>query len=314
LPTEAIARALPHCVRRKGSVSHAAAWSTEMAEALGSILATIRTHAGFDLTGYKTTPLVSRIQQRMSSRRIADLAEYALLLRTTPAEVETLLRSIPIHVTAFFRDEEAWRCLKHDVIAPLVSVQDGDRPIRAWTAACATGEEAYSLAMLVEEEAAKQSRKVPFQILATDASPDIVARASAGIFRATIGEQLSAERLERHFEKLPKGYRIRKSLRSKIVFAPHHLLSDAPFSDLDLITCRNLLIYLERNERNRVLSLLNSALHIGGYLFLGQGEPLVSSSHGFQPVSERARVYRKIADPAERPPPTRTNPATKASA
>jgi two-component system, chemotaxis family, CheB/CheR fusion protein len=311
---EAIAWALPHCVPRMGSLSHPAAWSTEMAEALGSILATVRAHADFDFSGYKTTPLVSRIQQRMSSCRITNLAEYALLLRTAPAEVEALVRHLPIHVTAFFRDEEAWRRLEHDVIAPLVLVQDGDRPIRAWTAACATGEEAYSLAMLLDEEAAKQSRRVPFQIFAADASPDIVARASSAVFPATIGENLSAERLERHFEKVPKGYRIRKSLRSKMVFAPHHLLSDPPFSDFDLITCRNLLIYLERNERDRVLSLLNSALHIGGYLFLGQGEPLMPASHGFEPVSARARIYRKIATPAERPPLTMITPARKSSA
>jgi two-component system CheB/CheR fusion protein len=265
----------------------------DIAPPLDDILTLIRRQTGFDLSGYKLKPLRWQIQQRMKIRRIEHIDDYEDLLHDDPAELEALIRDIPIHVTEFFRDPEAWEVLAREVIAPLVQTHGGDRPLRVWTPACSSGEEAYSVAMLLAEQASQAEKPVDFQLFATDASFEIVARASRGLFSAAAVETISPERKARFFYTADGAYRIKKSLREKLVFAPQHLLADPPFSDLDMVTCRNLLIYLEPSVQQRLLSLLHASLRMGGTLFLGSGESLPPKQRGFETVSMHWHIYRK---------------------
>lgn len=283
LPPAELARRLPHC-------GVAPAPAGETIARLDEIIGLIRAHAAIDLRGYKTMPLIWRVQQRMDVRRSGSFADYVALLRDDPAELEAVIRGIPIHVTEFFRDPEVWDALSREALAPLVARGGPGALIRAWTPACATGEEAYSLAMLLAEHTAPT--RLDFQIFATDVAPAVLARASAGAFSADAVLPVSPERRARFLYAADGGYRVRRSLREKMVFASQNLLSDPPFSHLDLITCRNLLIYLDTDARDRVLFLLHSALRPGGYLLLGKSEPLLWQE-GFEPVSDRWHLYRK---------------------
>jgi len=300
LPLEGIAAALAACAGHSyDRPLLAASWTDCVAPTLDAILDLIRKQAGFDLRGYKTAPLLWRIHQRMELRRVLSVQDYEALLKDDPAELEALARDISIQVTGFFRDPEAWDTLERDALAPLLAAQMKDRPVRAWTAACCTGEEAYSLAMLLSEHAADDP--FDFQIFATDASPHLVARASQGIFSAKAVAAVSPARRARHFYAADGQYRVNKSLRRKMVFATQDLLADPPLFDLDLVTCRNLLIYLNPAAAKRAVSLLNSALRMGGYLFLGKGEAISPQQQqsGFEVVSHLGSIYRKIGPCAD---------------
>ncbi|MGJ0483361.1 MAG: CheR family methyltransferase [Methylomicrobium sp.] len=205
-----------------------------------------------------------------------------------------MIQSIPIHVTEFFRDPEAWDVLTQSVLIPLIQGYAGNRSLRIWTPACSTGEEAYSLAMLLTEQMEQWEKPVDFRIFATDSSSDIIARASDGVFSTAAIQALSPARRERFFYAADGKYRVKKSLREKLVFAPQHLLADPAFSDLDLVTCRNILIYLKPAAIEQVLTQLHSSLRMGGYLFLGRSESLSPKQHGFEVVSLSWHLYRKI--------------------
>jgi two-component system CheB/CheR fusion protein len=299
LPVDGIARELLAGVPVPAVRTPAAAGQEDIAQPLEEILTLIRRHTGSDMSGYKFSPLFWQIQQRMRARGIDQAYDYAALLRAEPAELETLVRSIPIHVTEFFRDPAAWEALERKVIAPLIREHGGGRPIRVWTPACSSGEEAYSVEMLLAEQIDRLGKPVDFQVFATDASPDIVARARRGVFSAAAIERISPERRARFFYPYGGKYRVKKNLREKLVFAPQHLLVDPPFADMDLVTCRNLLIYLEPYAQQRVVTLLHASLRMGGYLFLGRGESLNPNQAGFEVVSMPLRIYRKAAPLAD---------------
>ncbi len=255
--------------------------------AFTEIVALIRTYSGTDLSKYKSTPLLWRIEYRMRLRRSSSIEGYAALLRDDPAELDVLIRSLPIYTAELFRDAAAWTALGLDVIVPLVA--EREQPIRAWTPSCATGEEAYSLAMLLAEHTSE------FQTFATDVSSAIVGTASTGVFSATAVEQLSEQRRSRFFYPVDGAYRVKRSLREHMVFGPHDLLSDPPFATLDLVTCRNLLRYLGPQASERVIAVLHAALRPGGYLFLGNSEVLPPEA-GFEAVSLPWRIYRKAGE------------------
>jgi two-component system, chemotaxis family, CheB/CheR fusion protein len=293
MPLGALAQELIACAAPDYVRSSTASWADDVTKALDGIIDLIRTKAGFDLTGYKTTPLLWRIQRRMELRRVPLFRDYEALLHDDVAELETLIRGIPIHVTEFFRDAPSWKVLQRDVI-PKAFAEAGDAPIRAWTPACATGEEAYSLAILLSEHAGTLELPADFQVFATDTAAEIVARAGRGIFKPAALNGLSPERRQRFFYSADGSFRVKRPLRQKMVFAPHDLLGDPPFTGLDLITCRNLLIYLEPDAAERVIYLLHSSLRLGGYLFLGRGESLPSKQRGFEELAPGTRIYRKV--------------------
>ena len=293
MPLGALAQELVACASPSYMRSaSAASWAGDVTAVLESIIKLIRNRAGFDLAGYKTTPLLWRIQRRMEFRRVPLFRDYEALLHDDSAELESLIRGIPIHVTDFFRDAPAWALLQREVI-PRLFAQAKGALVRVWTPACATGQEAYSLAMLLAEHASTLTEPSDFQVFATDAAAEIVARAGRGIFKPAAMSALSAERRQRFFYAADGTYRVKRALREKMVFAPQDLLADPPFSGLDLVTCRNLLIYLEPDAVKRVVYLLHSALHPGGYLFLGKGEALAAKQRGFAELLPSSRIYRK---------------------
>jgi two-component system CheB/CheR fusion protein len=295
LPVGELARELVICTS-PGFVRDACgeSWASDATTALDGMIELIRNKSGFDLTGYKTTPLVWRIQRRMEYRSVPSFSEYEALLRDDAAELETLIRGIPIHVTEFFRDFAVWKELQQQVIPRLFQDARG-RPVRAWTPACASGEEAYSLAVLLAEYASATS-PADFQLFATDVSAEMVARASRGIFRMAAVKNLSDVWRQQHFYMADGAMRVRRELREKMVFAPQDLLADPPFAGMDLVTCRNLLIYLEEDAAARVVHLLHSSLRIGGYLVLGKSESLLLRQRGFKELKAGMRIYCKTGE------------------
>lgn len=293
LPVQAIAQelaaiALSHSHRPDGPD----VWPDQANQALDAILGYIRTQSGFDIAGYKDSPMLWRIQQRMDLRRVVTYEDFEALLKDDPKELDAVIRRIPLQVTEFFHDPEAWDVLDRDVLSAIVAEHREGTPLRIWAPACATGEEAYSTAMLLFDQMAAAGYG-DFQLFATDATPEALHRASRGAFSDSAIAAISKERRSRFFYSADGAWQVKKSLRAKMVFAVHDLLADPPFTGLDLVTCRNFLIDLRPEAVRRTMFLLNAALKVGGYLFLGKGEKLPPRQAGFEPVSLKWRIYRK---------------------
>lgn len=268
---------------------------------LVEIHALLRTRTGRDFRGYRKPTLLRRIQRRMGVAGVIHLGEYAQFLREQRDEAQALANDLMINVTGFFRDPDAWEALRAGAIAPLVEDRPPGQPIRAWVAACASGEEAYSLAILIAEECHRAGKSREVKIFATDTADKSLALARAGIYPAGIEGDIAPERLDRFFDKDDHTYRIKKEIREMVVFAPQNLLQDPPFSRVDLATCRNFLIYLEAETQRRVLSLLSFSVRDGGYLFLGNTESLGAAEQNFDTVSKRWRIYRRVGPLQHRP-------------
>jgi two-component system CheB/CheR fusion protein len=260
---------------------------------LTELLTLVRSRTGHDFTAYKTPTVLRRIQRRMGLIGATELDPYLNYLKAHTVEAEALANDLMINVTGFFRDPEAWEALRESVVRPLVQQRAAGDPIRAWVAACASGEEPYSLAMLVAEEAERAGKKVDMKVFATDTADKSLALARAGVYPDGIEADFPPERLDRFFEKDDHTYRIRKELREQVVFAPQDILRDPPFSRVDLVVCRNLLIYLEPEAQRRALTLMHFALCDGGHLFLGNAETLGQAEELFELVSKRWRIYRR---------------------
>ena len=261
----------------------------------GDVLTLIRARSGHDFRQYKRTTLTRRTHRRMGLAGLESFDDYLVKLRDDPAELQALVRDMMINVTGFFRDPEAWEALDRDVIGPLVQEAAADQAIRAWVPACSTGEEAYTIAMLLAERAETTEKGLQAKIFATDLADNNLAAARRGVYPGSMVESLSAERLDRFFEKTGESYRIKREIRETVVFAPQNLLADPPYSKMDLVSCRNLLIYLEADGQNRVLSLAHFALREGGYLFLGNAELVGQRDHLFSIVSKRWRIYQRTS-------------------
>jgi two-component system CheB/CheR fusion protein len=268
---------------------------------MGEIHALLRTRTGHDFRGYRKATLLRRILRRMGVAGVTELAQYAKVVREQPNEAQSLANDLMINVTGFFRDPEAWEALRAAVIVPLVEARLPGDLLRAWVAACSSGEEAYSLAMLIAEECHRVDKRLEVKVFATDTADRSLALARAGIYPGGIEGDISFERLDRFFDKDEHTYRIKKEIRDMVIFAPQDLLRDPPFSRVDLATCRNLLIYLEPETQRRVVSLLSFAVRDGGYLFLGNTESAGDAERSFELVSKRWRIYRRVGSLQHRP-------------
>ena len=264
---------------------------------LREILAILRTRTRTNFSGYKKPTLLRRIQRRMGLTRLTDMGEYARLLRQSPSEVVSLADDILIHVTGFFRDQEAWAALRKHVIVPLVAQREPDTEVRAWVTACSSGEEAYSLAMALVEEAERADKALTIKVFATDMAQRPLEHARNGLYPGGIESEMDPQRLERFFDKEDGVYRIKPFIRERVIFAPQNVLQDPPFSRLDIISCRNLLIYLEPDVQQRLLQLLHFGLREGGALFLGNSETIAGADDLYELVDKRARIYRRIGAP-----------------
>jgi len=263
-------------------------------DGLNAILALLLTRRGVDFRHYKQATLGRRIERRMGLNHIHKPADYLALLREQPAEVERLGKDLMIGVTAFFRDAGAWEALAQRVLQPLVANAGRQDTIRLWVPGCATGEEAYTLAMLMAEQTAAQNKSVAVQIFASDIDDAALEIARAGQYPIGSAADLSAERLEAFFDKADQDrLTINKALRESVVFAKQNLIADPPFSRLDVVSCRNLLIYLRQSVQDKLLGLFHFALKPGGALLLGGSESLGQRTELFEPIDKSWRLYRR---------------------
>jgi two-component system CheB/CheR fusion protein len=258
-----------------------------------AVLALLKTRLKRDFHYYRRTTLRRRIQRRMGINHLAEIGEYLELIKANPEELQRLAKDLLISVTQFFRDPAAYDLLARLVIPELLHKRDRGDMLRLWVPGCATGEEAYSLAIVLLEAMAREGEHPGLQIFATDIDPDSIRIGRVGHYPDGIVADLSPERLHRFFTRQDDGYRVNKQIRDCLTFAEQNLISDPPFSRLDLISCRNLLIYVEPSVQRQLLSLFHYALNDGGYLFLGSSETVGRRSDLFEKLDKTARLYRR---------------------
>jgi two-component system CheB/CheR fusion protein len=261
-------------------------------EALRAIITGLRHNSGHDFQHYKRATVLRRIERRMQVRATPTLTAYSALLDQDAREYDALLADMLISVTNFFRDREAFEALEREIIPELFKEKKSSDEVRVWVAACATGEEAYSVGMLLLDYASELASPPSLQVFASDIDDDAITTARSGIYPSAIITDVPPVRLRQHFNKDGDRYNVRKNVRDRILFAAHNMLRDPPFSRLDLVTCRNFLIYLNREVQIKVLEMFHFALKPGGYLFLGGSESAESVAEFFIPVDKKNRLYR----------------------
>jgi two-component system CheB/CheR fusion protein len=273
----------------------AASPSLDDPNALRDVLTVLRVRTGQDFSNYKTPTLQRRIERRMTLRDMASLSAYAQLVRQEPEEAVALMKELLISVTNFFRDADVWSALQQRVIPRLFLDKGAHDQVRVWVPGCATGEEAYSVAMLLAEHAFSVSDPPAIQVFATDLDQTAIERARDGLYSESEVADVPEDRLQRFFIHDSRGYRIRRDLRELVLFAMHNVIKDPPFSHLDLICCRNVLIYLNRGIQERVVETFHFALRPGGYLLLGGSE--APDGHGdlFMRLDPDAHIYESRA-------------------
>jgi two-component system CheB/CheR fusion protein len=267
--------------------------------ALEKIFILLRNQSGNDFSLYKRSTIHRRIERRMGLHQLDKIANYVRFLRENPGEVELLFKELLIGVTSFFRDAPAWEHLEKVVLPDLIDARVTAGPgatLRAWVPGCSTGEEAYSLAIVLREAIAakKLSANVSVQIFATDLDGEAIERARIGAYPANIAADVSPERLRKYFVQDDRGFRMSKEIRESVVFAPQNITTDPPFTKLDVLTCRNLLIYLSPELQKRLIPLFHYSLLPRGILFLGSAETVGSFGHLFHPIDGKTRLYRKL--------------------
>ena len=260
---------------------------------LRRIFELLRPASGIDFRHYKLPTIKRRLLRRMALRRLTDVQHYIRLLEETPAEVRSLYQDLLIHVTRFFREPDSFNALAQHVFPKLLDDRREDQPIRAWVSGCATGEEAYSLAISLLEYLHTQRLETRIQIFATDVSDTAIDHARAGVYPASIEADVPPDILRRHFTKVDGSYRVSKTVRDVCVFARQDLAKDPPFSRLDLILCRNVLIYMDVVLQQRLISVFHYALNPTGHLVLGQAETVGSQVGLFSLTDKKFRIYRK---------------------
>ncbi len=264
--------------------------------AVEKICLLLRDYSGNDFTLYKRSTIYRRIERRMGLHQIHDHNQYLRFLREHPQEVEILFNELLIGVTSFFRDPSEWDRLRHEILPGLVTLRASGGVLRAWVPGCSTGEEAYSLAIVFREvlEPIKTLRNINVQIFATDLDRRAIEKARLGIYPENIAADVSPERLRRFFIRDDRGYRVSKDIRETVVFAPQNVLIDPPFTKVDVVSCRNLLIYLSGEVQKRLIPLFHYCLNPGGALFLGTAETVGSFTNLFVPLDGRTRLYRRL--------------------
>jgi chemotaxis methyl-accepting protein methylase len=264
--------------------------------ALAKAVILLRAQTGHDFSLYKRNTLHRRIERRMGIHQIHKLADYVRYLRENSQEVDLLFRELLIGVTSFFRDPAAWIALRDQALPALLAQRSPAQALRAWVPGCSTGEEAYSLAIVLQEavEAVQSKQQFRIQIFATDLDRDAIDRARQGVFPENIAADVSEERLKRFFTKADRGYHVRKEIRELVIFAPQNLIMDPPFTKLDLLSCRNLLIYLSPEVQKKLIPLFHYSLSPGGLLVLGSAESIGGATHLFVPLGGKSRIFRRM--------------------
>jgi two-component system CheB/CheR fusion protein len=279
---------------------HLAAPAAQLEErthnALEKVFVLLRAHTGNDFSLYKQSTIFRRIERRMGLHQIDGIANYVRFLRENPREIDLLFKELLIGVTSFFRDPASWEHLKADVMPALLASRATGGMLRAWVPGCSTGEEAYSLAMVFKEamEPLRPVKNLGLQIFATDLDRDAIEKARQALYPDNIAADVSPERLRRFFVQEERGYRVGKEIREMVVFAPQNIIMDPPFTKLDILSCRNLLIYLSGDLQKKLIPLFHYSLKPGGILFLGSAETVGTMSGLFSPVDGKTRIYRRL--------------------
>jgi two-component system CheB/CheR fusion protein len=249
---------------------------------------------GFDFTGYKRPSLTRRVHKRMQAVGVASYAEFTELLERDPAEFDHLFNTVLINVTAFFRDEVPWEALATDIVPRLLASKQPDEPIRVWSAGCASGEEPYTLAMVLAEAIGHEAFRARVKIYATDVDEHALAIARHATYDAKRTEGIAPDLLDKYFERRDSNYVFRKDLRRFVIFGRNDLVQDSPISRVDLLTCRNTLMYFDAATQSRILARFHFALSDVGYLVLGRAETLLAHSESFTPVDLKRRIFMKV--------------------
>ena len=279
----------------------------ELVGSLTKVFGLLRSQTSHDFSQYKPSTIYRRIERRMAVRQIETIEKYVKYLQQSPTEIDALFRDLLIGVTNFFRDPEAFQALEAQVIPQLVASNSAadsatKEAIRIWICGCSTGEEAYSIAILLREQMDLSRRNITAQIFATDIDSRAIEKARAGVFPIGIASNITPERLSRFFIAEPegRGYRVQKQIRDMVVFAAHDVNKDPPFSKLDLISCRNVLIYLGAELQKKLIPLFHFALRPNGFLFLGSSEGINDYNDLFSTLDRKAKLYQRQAGEAKR--------------
>jgi two-component system CheB/CheR fusion protein len=288
-----LGRIARHPYTRSAAGSPADAPPPPAGDPAAEIVGLVRTRTGVDFANYKQTTIRRRVFRRMALRNLQDPRDYLAALRADAAEVQALYQDLLIRVTQFFRDPEAFAALREKVFPALTASRPPGAPVRVWVAGCSTGEEVYSLAISLLEFLDGEAGAVPVKVLATDLNEAALEKARAGVYLDNIEIDVSPERLRRFFVRHDGHYQISKAVREVCVFSRHNLATDPPFSRIDLVSCRNVLIYLDTPLQKRVMPLLHYALNPGGFLFLGSSENVGPTGDLFEVVDARHRVFAR---------------------
>jgi two-component system CheB/CheR fusion protein len=297
LTPEEMPRALVEYLRQRATgIGNREAPEPDGESGVDAIFKLLRDDYGIDFSHYKPNTVTRRIERRLSLNQSVDLDDYVRRLRADPGELNSLYRDLLIGVTRFFRDREAFEYLERNVFPELLTRKRPGEEIRIWVAGCATGEEAYSLAILIHERLSLLKRPINVKIFATDVHGASLEAASTGVYNAEALAEVQQERMDRYFTRKSDGYHVAAEIRQMIVFARHNVIKDAPFTKLDLISCRNLLIYFQPAAQKKTLSLFHFGLRTGGILMLGPSESPGELAPEFETVEEHWKIYRKRRD------------------
>ena len=263
---------------------------------IDKIIILLREMSGHDFSSYKRNTLFRRIERRKSIHQIDKIQNYVRFLQENPGEVDILFKELLIGVTSFFRDPAVWDELKETVLPSLLEELPNGHVLRAWVPACSTGEEAYSLAIIFKEVLEKETlhKNFSLQIFATDLDHDAIDKARKGFFPSNIVADVSPGRIRKYFTKEAEGYRVNNTIREMVVFAPQNVIKDPPFTKIDILTCRNMLIYMEAELQKKLLALFNYSLNIGGIMVLGTAESLGQQHDSFQEIDPKLKIFKSL--------------------
>jgi two-component system CheB/CheR fusion protein len=267
-------------------------------EDLFNIFRILKKYSGVNFENYKPNTILRRISRRMLLQRVETLSDYVERLRNSPKEISALYEDILINVTSFFRDPETFDVLKEEIFPRLMSKSSPERNLRIWVPACSTGEEVYSIAICLNEFMSEQRKSIPIQVFGTDISDNAIENARAGFYSYDIQKDVRKDRLEKFFSRTDRGYQINKILRDMCIFARHNVTKDPPFSRMDIISCRNLLIYFGGVLQRKVIPVFHYALNPNGYLILGSTESIGGFDEFFFPADKRHRIFSKKIVPS----------------
>jgi two-component system CheB/CheR fusion protein len=294
LPPEDIPEKIAEIARGTCTLAPRACRTATLEEELHSVFSIVKAKTGHDFSSYKTNTVLRRIERRMAVNEVGGVGKYVALLEENAQEAQALCQDILIGVTSFFRDSEAFEVLKREIIPRLFAGRDSDDPVRIWHACCATGEEVYSTAILIREYLDQQRMTAKVQFFATDIDEAAISQARAGLYPDDIAAEMGEERLKTFFTRSDNRWQVAKSLREMIVFAHHSLIKDPPFSKLDLLVCRNFLIYLNSDMQKRLVPLFHMVLKPRGILFLGASETVGRNSDLFTPVDKKWKIFERL--------------------